>query len=499
MQNNPIFSTHAFLFPFRWERNGKNEIELFKSALQNAGWAYRPFRINTEKDYNEFVYFYEYARDALYNTENEFKPNQTTYHFEYPLQNGKYIIKIKDRETPFQLDIESVSLKLYETGIAILSFQTENRIYPEKADIKLINDYGRRIYPQFLPLDAVQGTFLAEYIEIKAEKLALKETFAEYTDIRFDITQNQNPAYLPEFISGLLGDAFTNNKNEKDKFFVDPVIDDRMYVICWYGNDEEAERLSRFDKETKKYVYASDPFWHELIFIDGKEASCTSETMLPELLENHTYNRWAGQATLFGISRYSFILLTKRGWFPENILLTHLKTMYHQLVVLTLAQRASVLNFSKRVTEISKLEGEVANKISRLHKDFIRFINKMYFNEVTAQEQGIELYSMMLKTMNIKENVRDAENEINALHDFAELEQNKKTNRAVHMITLIGLYLLLPTFVTGFFGMNIFNNTWLQWNKHRPEMLIVYFIASLAVAGIIHFIVHIKNKRNATK
>lgn len=144
-----------------------------------------------------------------------------------------------------------------------------------------------------------------------------------------------------------------------------------------------------------------------------------------------------------------------------------------------MAQRASLINFSKRVTKISRLKGDSSDKILKLHQDFIGFVNKMYFNKVTAQEQGIELYEMMLRLMKMKENVKDAENEINALHNFAELEQNKKINRAINIITFLNLYLFLSTFVAGFFGKNIFNKSWIDWNKQHPATLIVYFVGSL--------------------
>ena len=83
MEEKTIYSYHAFLFPFRWEKTGRIDINEAREFLETAGWEYTPFAIATEQDYNEFVYFYEYARDAIYNTEQEFKPNQTTYHFNY--------------------------------------------------------------------------------------------------------------------------------------------------------------------------------------------------------------------------------------------------------------------------------------------------------------------------------------------------------------------------------------------------------------------------------
>jgi hypothetical protein len=36
-------------------------------------WIYKSFEIETIRDYNEYVYFYNYVRDALYNKNEEKK------------------------------------------------------------------------------------------------------------------------------------------------------------------------------------------------------------------------------------------------------------------------------------------------------------------------------------------------------------------------------------------------------------------------------------------
>ncbi len=473
-----LYSYHAFLFPFIWEINQKInlekiDIEKIKEYLRKSGWEDTPFTIEKEKDYNQFIYFYEYARDAIYNTDKNFKNNQTTYNFKYKIDNGKYHIKIQNEKLPYELNIESISLKVYETGVAILCFNMENKKYACKEDIKIINDFGRRIYPQFLPLEKVKESFLSEYIEITGDNLKsknLKEDFKSYENINFDISKNQSPVKLPEFIKELFGENFTNKKDEKNKVFVDPIIDDRMFTICWYGNDDEAEKLTKF--QNKQYTYENDNFWHEFIFIDQDFTTCQSKTMLPELLKKHTYNRWADYNTIYGITRYSFMVLSESFQTLKknkaDFIINHIKTMYHQIAVLTLAQRASILNFSKRITDI--LNGnynmpDMSDKISKLHKDYIRFINKMYFNEITAQEQGIEIYDIMLNHMRIKENIKNLNTQIRELHDFAELEEQKrktkeeqKTNKAINKITILSLYLLMPTFVTGFLGLGIIKN-----------------------------------------
>ncbi|MBF0451769.1 MAG: hypothetical protein HQK75_13785 [Candidatus Magnetomorum sp.] len=522
MSDTPKFySYHAFLFPFRWEINGDINVKIFIDAIKTAGWEYEAFTISEShkekhyQNYNEFVYFYEFARDAIYNTKDlndeHFFANNTCYQFNFKLFDSKY--QIKTNGTLYELALNTITLKLYETGIAIISFHMKNNQYPSKQDVKNINDFGRRTYPQYLPLENIRNKLLPDYINITETNLCLIEDFSAYKKTVFNITDNHSPVDLPQFIKNLLGKQFSNKK-EKNKIFVDPIIDDRMFTICWYGNTEEAKRLSTvendyFSGKQYAYKYEIDTFWYEFIFVDSNNATCQSKTMRPELIKNHTYSRWIDYQTLFGITRYSLMILSSDlktlEYNNADFILTHIQTMYHQLATLTLAQRSSILNFSKRATEISNNDHNISDQVSRLYKDFIQFKNKMLFNEVTAQEQGIEMYQKMIDHMKIMENNSILERMINDLHHYANLEEQKKqtiaeTRKADEAqktnwwISIISLYFLIPTFITGIFGMNIMNTSFIKLHSNN-WLWTIYIFCSFGIAAIIHIFL----KRQKTK
>jgi len=80
--------------------------------------------------------------------------------------------------------------------------------------------------------------------------------------------------------------------------------------------------------------------------------------------------------------------------------------MYFKMVLLSLVYRASYLGFAYKITEISnkiEADNEISDDIEAIYKDYIKFINNIYFKEVTAQEQGIELFDMLIKHMTLKE------------------------------------------------------------------------------------------------
>ena len=104
--------------------------------------------------------------------------------------------------------------------------------------------------------------------------------------------------------------------------------------------------------------------------------------MLPQLLEASTYDRWLDNVKddnsvghLFGITRYSFMILASDCWFTNNIVNQHFKSLYFQMTQLVLVQRASILNFSAEVSDIAK--DPTASKVSDLYQRYIKFINKI--------------------------------------------------------------------------------------------------------------------------
>lgn len=120
----------------------------------------------------------------------------------------------------------------------------------------------------------------------------------------------------------------------------------------------------------------------------------------------------------------------------------------------------SILKFSEEVTIVSNLKDKndyrVANRIGPLYKEYIRFMNQYYFKEVSAQDQGIELYEMLEKQMNIEKSAKDLDNEIGELHRYISLMIDKDRDDKAGRLNLLAAIFLPPTVIAGLFGMNPF-------------------------------------------
>jgi hypothetical protein len=238
------------------------------------------------------------------------------------------------------------------------------------------------------------------------------------------------------------------------------VIDDRMYVNCWYGNDDLSKELEDDNKYDDFIMSANKDFWYKYVFVDSGDTTCQNDKMKKRLLEEQTYTRWQKYGSLFGASRYSFVLLSDTSGFSKNVVAKHMRTIYSRMIELVLIQRTSALKFSEEVTRVSRLsKGKKDNKmmisqISDLHREYIRFVNKIYFREVTAQDQGIEIYNLMLKVLNTEAYIKDLDDEIEELHHYLSSLDDQVRIRNSENLNLIAALFIPATLATGLFGMN---------------------------------------------
>lgn len=394
-------SYHIFMFPFIFE--DKKKIK--------KGWEF----VEYEGDYNEKAYFYKFFKDSMF-SKDEKNANSALYtKKEY---NGADFFIKKSKE--YRLKLEKINLRLFSTGVGILSFHVNNTEYKDIKDILEINDYGRRVYAEYLD-DDLNCALVPEYIQLKD----IKENFT--------YTEKPKEIKLSKIITAFLPQDSINS-----------AVDDRMFVISYYINE-------LFSSSIKK-DYISSSKWYEYVFVDGNGITIQNANMQKRLIEEASYPRWQEDyGTLYGISRYSFVCLAS-----DDFALSHIKTMYFQIFSLLLMLKATVLKFSKEVSDIAnKIDKEDTPKeVQDLYKRYIKFVNNFYFREITAKDQGLELYEQATKILQIEKKIKDLDEEIAELNSYVELVSEKKRNKTLDILTYLGAFLLFPSIVTGFFGMN---------------------------------------------
>ncbi|HCC69054.1 MAG TPA: hypothetical protein DEP99_04115, partial [Nitrospiraceae bacterium] len=488
-----IISQHIFMFPFRLET--EDTFKSLKGKIEKDGWQYKPFNFkisdtDASAKYNEYAYFHEYVRRAIFSGGSD----DISYYFDRVIPDGaKIVLHIKDKKS-YTLPTEHISLRLFDTKVGILTIEFLNYDYPAVNDILHINEFGRRIYPQFIDeREGIEGTkkiFLANKIEFYLGGKPIIEDFRCEDFL-------QRKLRVANYIAYLLGEAL------KDKFI--PVIDDRMFTVCWYGDDGLSRCLRA--KKGDGYGYESSDSWHSLIYVDrSRDDGIANKDMQRELIKTATYRRWAEYGTLYGISRYSLVCVTDSGDFGYHTIRNHMQRMYYQIAIILLAQRASILKFSDDVSrissEIENMKGkeeekkfkEIAEKVKNLHSSFIHFVNRLWFIEVTPQEQGIEMYNMAVKNMGLTEQLNEVRQEIKELYEFIDMQYEKELNRSFALLDKVAFIFLPLIVVASLLGMNIFTPDDIPFSWYgRAGIFIILFIAAYV---IFHFLLrHHKRKR----
>lgn len=485
-----MYSYHIFYFPFKWsiesnaDKNFTEQISLknLKPSIYN-NWEtnYLPDdREEFEELYNEKNYYFKFVHPVLYDDGTE---NSLVKHYERkePKQGQVfYHIKVRKDEKilDYRLHLVSLNLNFYSTGVGMLTFFLENNEKDDFQSILNINQYGRRIFPPFYKDIEYRGQIaLSLSIEgLFGDTNRYTEDFKRYTP-----DMDWQPA---SFLGNLIGDLQENLE-------IEPVIDDRMFVNCWYSKNKMADEycLSEGECQKIKEEYTSEAearkiiqekqekrladfldkdLWYEYVFVDASSPTCQNKEMKEKLLQEATYKRWQMDGSLYGVSHYSLVALTNESGFAKGVLQVHMRTVYSRMIELILVQRASMLRFSGEVTVLSRLSPKntkkSAIKIASLYQEYIRFVNQIFFRTVTSQDQGMELYQLFVKQFELEKQICDLEDEIGELHQYISLLIEKNRNEQGDLLNIIAAILLPATILTGFFGMNPIssNDSWLK-------------------------------------
>lgn len=523
-----MHSIHFFMFPFQWDyfadgkasldqsfksRTDLQDIEaLFKEEREALNWSPTEFKIqlNQEDDFhtfNEFNYFHNYARNVLAISQEQ---ENSVLQYKYQLANQAaffefstidYTKKRKegDQNSEYSLKINEILINFYETGVGNLVFHLENHDFPKPIDVLRINDFGRRIYPQFLGTnapysDAPKSSFLPDEVRLTGvlpNGQEVYENFDYYDDLA---RMNGEPIRLPKHIQKLLTNSFGISHSGVAGFgkyiVLKPVIDDRMFTMCYYKNSELVEQLKQKD------AHLEHPFWYAYLFVDSNDKELTIKylPLQKELLKSKTYLRWIGnedennQATghLFGATRYSFMILAADVPFSQYLLNNHFRYIYFQMVGLALMQRASILRFSAEAANtMALLKGSQRNtqklsSIKELYLEYIYFINKILFREITPQEQGIELYDMIRQQMEIDTDAKALEKELEDLHKYGLLLENEEGNKRSGYLNWVATIFASFSLVAAFFG---FSNFPANFSLFKTFGL--WIISSLILLGLL--------------
>lgn len=503
-EKETAYSYHTFLFPFIFEDIDFDSVE---KKLNNC-WI--PFNTNDVNDckhilyndkrilYNENQYFHHCVRSALY-MDNEKVVKNYIYKF-----TSSSTYSIKKGELTYSLDVIAIRLNLYNTGVAVLIFELENNTHRSIDDVLKINEYGRRIFIPYISNEN-SCSLIADKIELKGiEECDFTEKLKNYSKLKAEF-DNFSP-----IISRLLGDNFNFEQKATNEIKCVPIIDDRMFVVSCVNDNNFIKTFAIWDNEKKCYAWERDciekPYYeqsklYQYVFIDTGDVTCIDRNMRLSLLKDCLYTRWCEYnpelefpyGTIYGITNHSFVAAI--NWDGGEI---QFLTMYTQMAILTLVQRASLISltryaakFSPKFNKNRRLSSKDIRNIQKLQERYVAFQNQLLFFEVTPQEQGIELYQLLHKALYISDEKEKLESQLHNLYEISESNQSQKLNNIILCLTILSIGLGVFQIVMDLFFNKIRSIQALLHFLYKSKEL---FLLSFSLVPIILVIILIYNK-----
>jgi len=81
------------------------------------------------------------------------------------LDEGSYC-KLEKDDAHYVLGIKHIDLKLYKTGIGLLSFRLTNHKHKSIKEIEAINSFGQCVYPPVLPIERARHAGMPSRVEM---------------------------------------------------------------------------------------------------------------------------------------------------------------------------------------------------------------------------------------------------------------------------------------------------------------------------------------------
>lgn len=479
--NIKIYSYHTFILPFTWEIprvSIDNSYEKLKSIFENNNlW----INTNLENDadilskpdvadfnnvlefYKEYQYFYPHVRKSIYGFDDNICAN---FLLKDSKNNGEYHI-VKDKNH-YILHIDSIRVRLVNTGVAIFIMQCENhgKDYYNNSQkdievIKDINDYGRRIT---LP-------FINEYVNINADRLEVRipgiGNFVEdYKSFISDtckggfnkavkISLNHICGFIKDLLSCGSGYNFISRPSEnKDEIRIYPALDDRMYVAFAVEEKNITEKVSLTDTN-RNYLFLSDDelnkSLYEIAFTDhSNSCTCPDKEMRTEQVKNSLYLRWLPSGTFYTVTSMGFGMISSAEiGGNDNYLYESFLTCYIQMIYTIVIQKASIVHFNKEAANIARHFANSNKAISKndiisimkLQERHTVFDNQLFFSEVSSELQAIEMYDMLKDTFRLEEENDKLDKNLTSLYEITDTNLNSIVNASVEFLTYISIIL----------------------------------------------------------
>lgn len=538
----------TFLFPFRFsdpgympDPQGESSEVLFGVNKQGE---------NTEKDINEIqeiIYFLPHVRDMLYKqrhdggvmncTPNGGEDISPARKWIIPVEQGDYSLEVwideKDEEIipeKIRLPIEELALYRFFNDVHILSISlckdTGLDIWKDRAFWRVLIDKTFQRGTTYRSLDdaltfnklgrIVYQSFAEQPEEKKIANVAWLWTRDGDDERQLQVFKQPGISLQEEAfnspLSNVVGEiVWRFFLSDAKRTPLEPLLDDRMFVhTCLaLAGPKPAHRVGEqryhaaFSLAT--CVDRFDDAW------ESQSGYAYDRNFVRELLQPLTYTRWYGvDSNLYGFTRFSAIYMAFDGYFHKTIS-KHVRTMYLRMSVVVLFYRASVVYYAHRTAQLpnpptfnlmQKRVEEVHREVHDIHREMVCFANRHWFRELTYQDQGIEIFNLQRKAMDIEQEYEKARNDIERTYQFLDMQYQfldmqyqSRFSKISEFVGIVALAFAIVAVVIGIFNMGFSTEIPIVGKVLGSETVLWGVITFIVLAIIVGFGIALNRRR----
>lgn len=185
------------------------------------------------------------------------------------------------------------------------------------------------------------------------------------------------------------------------------------------------------------------------------------------VLDDLAYRRFERDGSLYGVDDHAFVLLAY-GWFAATIIIpNHMEAVYRRLWLVAQTYNGVFCTVSRAIAHLSRrrmdLEAADPNRLTRAddwrrladdtHQEQVRFLgfaNALWFDTITSQMQGIDLFRRMTGRLRLRTQYEDIRSELDRTDTLETDDQTRDHQRRTERLGVLaafaaGIYITVDT------------------------------------------------------
>lgn len=250
----------------------------------------------------------------------------------------------------------------------------------------------------------------------------------------------------------------------------DVYADNRNFVwtcaIIRGGGEALQREFHPYGRKLDPHLYGH---WVKLLNVDSPDKNgneTETHTSVREFerawAKEHTYHRWEELGTYYGFNYHSGAMLATD--LRTEPLWKHFRLMYFDMVLLLFYLRVVLFRFSTQLFKISaeartsapddnKQIEQWSRDFEQLRWQFTLFTNLYQFPLISNQQQGVEMYTLARKHMDVDELYKEVQQEIHNSHEFLLQKQQQAQTNLTTILTVVASIGLLFSIVLAFLSL----------------------------------------------